>query len=480
MTPKTVRTRIAPSPTGSPHIGTAFIALANLLFAKQQQGQFIVRIEDTDRERSLPEHEHTIFSSLKWLGLSWDEGADIGGPFAPYRQSERLPIYQEHVKLLLEKEHAFYCFCAKERLENLREQQRQKGLIPKYDGHCLHLSKEKVQEKLTQSQDYVVRMKIPHKGSCVFNDALRGEIEIPWNNVDMQILMKADGFPTYHLANVVDDHLMQITHVMRGEEWLSSLPKHALLYQYFGFKQPEITHLPLLRNTDRTKLSKRQQHTNILWFKEMGYLPEAILNQLNLILSPASQEAQELRSLSEMGAHFNLYEIHSKEPIFDLEKLNWLNGKWLRERLSVDEFITRFHDFSAHAYADKPSISALLELAKARVTCFNEVPALLNSVYDKPSVRYADVATLIPLTAEETQTVLNSFIELALATTHFDKTEIEGIFNALAQQSSLSKRKITVPFYLATQGHAQGLPVFKILELLGKEESIARARAFYG
>ncbi|HEX5276173.1 MAG TPA: glutamate--tRNA ligase, partial [Fluviicoccus sp.] len=275
-----VRTRIAPSPTGFPHVGTAYIALFNLCFARQHGGQFILRIEDTDQVRSTLESENQILSSLRWLGLNWDEGPDVGGPHAPYRQSERSAIYRKHADDLVKAGHAFHCFCDNHRLEELRARQTAAKETIGYDGLCMSLNDSEVQSRLAAGESSVIRMKVPREGVCEIDDMLRGRIEIEWAQVDMQVLLKADGLPTYHLANVVDDHLMEITHVIRGEEWINSAPKHLLLYKYFGWTAPVLCHMPLLRNPDKSKLSKRKNPTSITYYERMGYLPQAMLNYL--------------------------------------------------------------------------------------------------------------------------------------------------------------------------------------------------------
>ena len=269
----TVRTRIAPSPTGDPHIGTAYMALFNYAFARRHGGQFLLRIEDTDQTRSTAESERAIFEALGWLGLRWDEGPDVGGPHGPYRQSERTVIYREHAVRLVEAGHAYPCFCSAERLAGLREKQMAAGETPGYDGHCVAIDPDEARRRIAAGETHVIRMRVPSEGECVFTDRLRGEIRIPWTQVDHQILLKSDGFPTYHLANVVDDHLMGITHVIRGEEWINSAPKHLLLYEYFGWQAPELCHLPLLRNPDKSKLSKRRNPTSINSYRQAGYLP---------------------------------------------------------------------------------------------------------------------------------------------------------------------------------------------------------------
>ena len=308
-----IRTRIAPSPTGDPHLGTAYIALFNLCFARKFKGEFILRIEDTDKIRSTSSSEKMILESLKWLGLTWSEGPDVGGKYGPYRQSERLNIYQKYAKELIDKGHAFYCFATPEELSIMRNQQISQGESTRYDGRGLKLSSEDIQRKIDSGEPYVIRMKIPEEGDCEFQDILRGKILIPWSQVDMQILLKTDGMPTYHLANVVDDHLMKITHVIRGEEWINSTPKHALLYKYFSWDMPEFCHLPLLRNPNKSKLSKRKNPTSINFYKDMGYLPEALLNYLGRMgWSMPNQE--EKFTLSEMFENFDISQIHLGGP----------------------------------------------------------------------------------------------------------------------------------------------------------------------
>jgi glutamyl-tRNA synthetase len=305
----TVRTRIAPSPTGDPHVGTAYMALFNWVFARSQGGEFILRIEDTDVARSTPESEQMILDSLKWLNIDWDEGPDVGGPHGPYRQSARKHIYQEHAQQLVQGGHAFHCFCTPERLEEMRAAQRAAGENPRYDGHCLDLDMEDVHRRLGDGEPHVIRMRIPEQGSCVFEDVLRGEIEIPFAQVDMQVLIKQDGFPTYHLAVVVDDHLMQITHILRGEEWINSVPKHLLLYQYFGWEAPVLCHLPLLRNPDKSKLSKRKHPTSVNYYRQIGILPEALANYLGM-MGWSMPDEREIYTPKEMADDFELERIH--------------------------------------------------------------------------------------------------------------------------------------------------------------------------
>jgi len=363
-----IRTRIAPSPTGDPHVGTAYIALFNMAFARKMGGKFILRIEDTDQTRSTPESEKMILDALRWLGLDWAEGPDVGGEYGPYRQSERGDIYADYAKELIEKGHAFYAFETAEELDQMRNEQREQGLQPKYDGRALKLSQEEVQAKLDAGVPYVIRMKIPEEGICRVQDMLRGEIEIDWAQVDMQVLLKADGMPTYHLANVVDDHLMKITHVIRGEEWINSAPKHILLYQYFGWDMPTLCHMPLLRNPDKSKLSKRKNPTSILYYQRMGYLAEAVVNYLGR-MGWSMPDEREKFSLDDMIEHFDIQRVSLGGPVFDVEKLSWLNGLWIREDLNPQAFAQKFQEWALNP----EYLMQILPLITPRIEKFSDV-----------------------------------------------------------------------------------------------------------
>ena len=319
-----VRVRIAPSPTGDPHVGTGYIGLFNYAFAKSQKpadggpGKFILRIEDTDQVRSTRESEQAILDSLKWLGITWDEGPDTGGPHAPYRQSERTERYQARAAELVAKRAAYPCFCSKDRLDALRREQMRTGQRLGYDGHCRKLDPDEAARRVAAGEPHTIRMKVPADGATIIDDLLRGKVRVENSEVDDQILLKADGFPTYHLANVVDDHDMEITHVIRGEEWLISTPKHLILYSHFGWEPPVFAHLPLLRNPDRTKLSKRRNPVSINYYRRAGFLPQALLNYLGLMgwtmpTTPNPEDPNgpeipgaEMFTLEEMVANFDL------------------------------------------------------------------------------------------------------------------------------------------------------------------------------
>jgi glutamyl-tRNA synthetase len=464
-----IRTRIAPSPTGDPHVGTAYVALFNYCFAKQQGGQFILRIEDTDVERSTRASEEAILRSLGWLGLRWDEGPDIGGPFGPYRQSDRSEIYRQHANQLLEHDHAFRCFCTPERLDAMREQQRTAGQRVAYDGLCLRVSREDSARRAASGEPFVIRMKVPSEGAAVVNDLFRGPVTIGWDLVDMQVLLKTDGFPTYHLANVVDDHLMEISHILRGEEWLNSAPKHMLLYQYFGWEMPQLGHLPLLRNPDRSKLSKRKNPTSLSFYERMGFLPEAVVNYLGL-MAWSMPNGEEKFSLDQMVDQFTLDRVSLGGPVFDLQKLRWLNGNYIRE-LDDDQLGARVRTWALNdAYMRplaplvRPRLSVLSDLGPLVAPFFAGIvdydPALLFSGKLKPE----DVLKSLDLAATKIDTV------------EWTKGEIETAFRTLATELNLKFRDVLRPFFVAIGGTPNWVPLFDAMAVLGRDICRARLR----
>jgi glutamyl-tRNA synthetase len=324
-----VRVRIAPSPTGEPHVGTAYIALFNLAFARHNGGTFVLRIEDTDQKRSTPASEAAIIRCLRWTGLVWDEGPDVGGPHGPYRQSERADIYSAHAALLLASGRAYRCFCSPERLDAVRSAQRAAGEDWRYDGHCRDLAPAAAAARAAAGEPCVVRLRMPQQGESVVPDALRGEVRYDNARIDDQVLMKSDGLPTYHLANVVDDHLMGITHVIRAEEWINSTPKHIELYDAFGWEAPVFVHMPLLRNADKSKISKRKNPTSLEFYQRAGILPEAFVNFLST-LGWSMGEDREVFTLDEFIEAFDFGRISLGGPVFDLDRLWHINGLWLR------------------------------------------------------------------------------------------------------------------------------------------------------
>lgn len=458
-----VRTRIAPSPTGDPHVGTAYVALANYCFTKKLGGRFILRIEDTDQVRSSPESERAILSSLRWLGLSWDEGPDVGGPHGPYRQSERTAIYLEHVNRLLAEGHAFRCFCTPERLDEMREAQRLAKRPPRYDGMCLAIPPDESARR-AKSEPYVVRMKVPEKGTAVIEDLRRGRIEIDWSTVDMQVLLKSDGMPTYHLANVVDDHLMEITHVIRGEEWVSSAPKHVLLYQYFGWTPPALVHVPLLRNPDKSKLSKRKNPTSILFYERMGYLPEALLNFLGLLMV-SSAEGDEVMTLDELIARFDLENISLGGPVFDVTKLDWLNGRYLRE-LPIAAFVDRVGTWSG----GRERFARIAALAQSRVERLSDLGLLLAFFYAGRLPVTADALLAGgKLPAEDVRRALALAMWELDEIAPYEKSAIERVLKSIAERLGHKFRDLARPYYVAMTGSPTSVPLFDAMELLGRD-----------
>ncbi|MFC1626750.1 glutamate--tRNA ligase [Patescibacteria group bacterium] len=334
MTVKTTRTRIAPSPTGEDfHIGNAYTALINYIVSRKDKGQFVIRIEDTDQSRKVEGSEERIFQSLAWLGLTPDEGPHVDGPHKPYRQSERLSIYTEYAKKLIQNKHAYYCFCSPETLSEMRKEQQKQKKPPKYDGRCKKLTEENIKKRFDNNERYVVRLSVPKDGTTIFTDIIRGEISFENKLIDDQVLLKSDGYPTYHMGVVVDDHLMGISHIIRGEEWISSTPKHILLYTYFGWDIPQFAHMPLLRNPDKSKLSKRRNPVWVSWYKEEGFFPEAVLNYLGT-LAWSHPDEKEIFSVEEMSKVFSLSDVQTTAPVFDVNKLRWMNGEYIREMKS--------------------------------------------------------------------------------------------------------------------------------------------------
>lgn len=467
----TVRTRIAPSPTGDPHVGTAYIALFNMVFAKQHGGQFLLRIEDTDQTRSTAESEQAILDSLRWLGLDWDEGPDVGGPHGPYRQSERMDIYAGYCQELIDKGHAFYCFASSEELDEMRKEQMANGQTPRYDGRGLLLSEDEVQTKLAAGEPYVVRMKIPTEGACVFNDMLRGEISIDYAQVDMQVLLKADGMPTYHLANVVDDHLMQITHVMRGEEWINSAPKHILLYQYFGWDVPVLCHLPLLRNPDKSKLSKRKNPTSINFYQRMGYLPEAVLNYLARMGWSMPNEEEKF-SLAQMQENFDINKVSLGGPVFDVEKLDWLNGRWIREDLSEDQLAGRIATWALN----EDYLKAILPLVGSRLEKLSDIGPLTQMFFMGLPTIEPQQFEFKKLSEEQVKQILQFVAWRLDAVREWNKDALYNELNTLAEQMELKLRDLMQPLFIALSGQATTPPLFDAMAVLGADLTRARVR----
>ena len=484
MTEKPVRVRIAPSPTGDPHVGTAYIGLFDYVFARQHGGQFILRLEDTDRERYRESSAHAILEAMDWLHLSPDEGPEIGGPVGPYIQSERLAIYRRYADELVEQGHAYHCFCTRERLAEMRAAQEAAKQDPMYDRYCLcEMSEEERQQKVRDGVPYVIRMKMPDSGASSWDDLVRDTVSFENALIDDQVLLKTDGFPTYHLANVVDDHLMGITHVIRAEEWISSTPKHLVLYNMFGWEAPRFAHLPLLRNPDRSKISKRHNHTSLHWYRDEGFLPEALLNFLAL-LGWSHPEDKEIFSLQELIEQFSFDRFNKTGPVFDLEKLRWMNGVYLRELPMdvlyplVEPFLIKAGILQANPVPQEQAYARqCLELEHEKARTLSEFPGLISFMFD-PNFDYDDEAITKWLrpAPEHVRPAFYKQIERidALPESELTAEKYEELTRAIAEEVGVGAGKIIHPTRVAMSGRLKGPSLFHLMEVLGKQEVLYR------
>ena len=459
-----VRVRLAPSPTGPTHVGTAYQGLFGLLHVKKYGGQFVLRIEDTDQTRSRREYEDSLIQSLRWVGLEWDEGPDVGGPYGPYRQSERLPLYQDHARQLVEAGHAYYCFCTAERLSRLRAEQSKHKERLGYDRHCINLPAKEVQQRVASGERCVIRLKMPRQGTCVVRDRLRGTVELDYAQSDDQVLLKSDGFPTYHLAVVVDDHHMRITHVIRGEEWITSTPKHLVLYEAFGWDPPEYMHLPLLLNTDGTKMSKRRNPTSIEYYRRAGYLGDALLNYLALMAYPPLCEEEKF-SLAQLSEHFDAERINLGGSIFDLEKLNWLNGRYVREDRTAEQIMD---EMKAWLLNDE-FIAQIVPLLQQRMETLGDF--MPKAAFFLAREVSPEVDDLVPKkrTADDTVQMLQTAIWTLEAVLEWDRAHVEEAVRSVAQYWEWPVRDVTVPLTAALAGSRVGPPLFDTVLLLGQD-----------
>ena len=458
-----VRTRIAPSPTGQDlHIGNAYTALINYIFAKKHKGHFIVRIEDTDRTRFVEGSEKRILESLHWLGLDPDESTEKGGTYTPYRQSERLDIYKKNAEELVEKGHAYYCFCTTQRLEQMRKNQEAHHLPPMYDGLCKKLDPKESKKRVGQGEKYVIRLNVPEEGITVFHDVIRGDIFFENKLIDDQVLLKSDGFPTYHFGVVVDDHLMEISHIIRGEEWISSTPKHILLYQFFGWEPPVFAHMPLLRNPDKSKLSKRKNPVWVSWYKEQGFLPEAILNYL-ATLAWAFPGGKELFTLEEMMQKFTLEAVQTTAPIFNVEKLRWMNGEYIRQKSDAEFKKLLYQHVTMLTDEYDPLLDKILPLVKERMKTLNEFWTLSSFFFEKPK--------------EYERPVNKKFLEIAKKSFEEPAWKHDAMEQAIrdeAEKAGVKAKDVFMELRIAITGKTVGPPLLESLEILGKEETMKR------
>lgn len=474
-----VRTRFAPSPTGFLHVGSLHTALFEWLFARHNKGDFILRIEDTDMARKVEGSVEAILEGLKWLGINWDEGPSVEGQYGPYFQSERLEHYHKAAEQLVAQGYAYKCYCSEERLEKMREFQKLRKQPPGYDRHCRDLSPDERAQKETEGIVPVVRFKMPLEGKTTFHDLIRGEVTFENRLLDDLVLLKSDGFPTYHLANVVDDHLMKITHVIRAEEWLSSTPRHILLYKAFGYEPPEFAHLPLLIGRDRSKLSKRHGSVSIKDYEAEGFLPEAMLNFL-AILGWSLDDKTELFTCQELIDHFSLERVSKTAAIFDVEKLNWLNGVYMR-KLDPDDFAQRalpFLERDLPAEVKRPLpvkyVKEVLPLIQERVKILKEA-APLSHYFFTDNLEY-DTNLLIgkDMTPAATIRALNVARERLTGQEPFDPTTLETMLRPLAVELNLKTGQLFGALRTAVSGETATPPLFQMMSVLGKSRCLKR------
>ncbi|WP_216318644.1 glutamate--tRNA ligase [Deinococcus aestuarii] len=470
-----VVTRIAPSPTGDPHVGTAYIGLFNFALAHQardrgEEGKFILRIEDTDRNRYVESSEKRIFQMMQWLGLTPDESPLQGGPNGPYRQSERNDIYGEYARRLVESGHAYHAFETPEELSALREEAQREGrviAVPSRD-----LDPAEAQRKVDVGEAAVIRLKVPREGETVVNDALRQPIVFQNREIDDKVLLKADGYPTYHLANVVDDRLMGVTHVVRAEEWITSTPIHVLLYEAFGWPQPVFAHMPLLRNADKSKISKRKNPTSVEWYMDQGFLPEAMLNFL-ATMGWTHPEGREIFDLAEFQRVFHLEDVTLGGPVFSLDKLKWMNGKYLREVLTEEEVAKRLHDYLASQKYDLPFddyFRAVVRMMIPRMDVFSEFLEKTPYFWSEDYPVNEKAAKLI----EEGRSFLPELAARLKNLPTFDQATTEPALRAFAEEKGLKPGKVMQPLRAAIAGTSESPGMFEMLDALGRERVVAR------
>ena len=459
-----IRTRIAPSPTGEDiHIGNLYTAYTNWAFAKKNNGTFIVRIEDTDRTRRVEGAEEKILSTLKAYGVDPDESMEIGGEYGPYRQSERLDIYNKYAKELIAKEKAYYCVCSRERLTKVREQMKAQKMIPKYDKYCL-TRQDEVKKEIDAGKEYVVRLNIPKNTEVIFQDVIRGEIKINTDNIDDQVLIKSDGFPTYHMAVVIDDYLMKISHVIRAEEWISSTPKHILLYQALGWDLPIFAHLPILRNPDKSKLSKRKNPVWASWYLEQGFLPEAVLNYLAL-MGWSHPEEKEIFDHEEFINEFTLERVRAVGPVFDVKKLEWMNGQYIM-RMTNNKLQKTILEFYKDKNLDEHIVEQSVPLVKERMKTLKAYWDIAAFFFHRPTEYVKDFS--------DQKDILQKIVKTLSSVDEWKAETIGDAMQNLATKEEVSFGKFFMMLRIVMSGQKITPPLNESMEILGKEECIAR------
>jgi glutamyl-tRNA synthetase len=463
--------RFAPSPTGYVHVGSLRTALYNYLFAKHHDGKFVLRVEDTDQARITEGAVENLLETLSWSGLSYDEGPDKGGENGPYYQSQRLDIYNKHIEELISKDYAYPCFCSEDRLEKMREEQIKNKLTPKYDGHCRNIEKDESSVR-RKKETHVIRLKVPEDGQTSVSDIIRGDVHFQNEMIDDQVLLKSDGFPTYHLANVVDDHLMGITHVIRGEEWLNSTPKHILLYNYFGWNIPEFAHLPLLLNPDRSKLSKRQGDVAVEDYRKKGYLPEALLNFVAL-LGWNRGDDEEIFSLEDLIKDFSLERVNKSGAVFNIEKLNWMNGLYIRN-LPEDQYVNIALEYMKEGGID----SGDQNKNKQIVLAVRNSVETFGDIKDRTELFFTNGPLSYTKSAEEWVSLDSSKQVFTAMLTEINKHQeitldsFKAVMGNVQSNTGVKGKDLWMPVRAALTGMTEGPELPQVIQIFGKEKIV--------
>ncbi|MFZ5753664.1 MAG: glutamate--tRNA ligase [Bacillota bacterium] len=474
-----IRVRFAPSPTGPLHIGGARSALFNFLYAKGAGGKFIIRIEDTDLERSSRESEENILDSLRWLGITWDEGPDNGGPYGPYRQTERLGLYQEYTQKLLEQGKAYYCYCSEEELEAERQEQMARGETPRYSGKCCKLSPAERTKLEEEGRKPVIRFRVPENRDIIINDLVRGQVVFESNGIGDFVIVKSDGIPTYNYAVVIDDTTMKISHVIRAEEHLSNTPRQVLLYEALGFKVPFFAHISLILGKDRSKMSKRHGATSVVQYKELGYLPEAVVNFLALLgWSPVGEE--EIFSMEELKEQFALERVAKNPAVFDMDKLRWINGIYIR-KTPVERLATLALPFLQKAgYVSASPTPAELNWTQLVVAALQEKLSTLSEIVDHMDILAGETVQIeneeaAQILKEETfPLVIKTFREKIMSLPELTPDVVKPLLKAITKELKLGGKQVYMPIRIALTGQMHGPELFYLIPILGKELSLKR------
>ena len=464
-----VVTRFAPSPTGYVHVGSQRTALYNYIFARQQGGKFILRVEDTDQNRYVEGAVENLLSSLEQLGIEFDAGPGKEDEKGPYFQSQRNDIYNREVERLMDEGNAYRCFCTSERLDALRKEQMEKQLPTGYDGKCRNISREESDER-AKTETFVIRLKTPEEGLCEFKDIVRGNVKIAWSQVDDQVLVKSDGYPTYHLANVVDDHYMQVSHVIRGEEWLPSVPKHLFLYECFGWVAPQMAHLPLLLNADRSKLSKRQGDVAVEDYLKKGYTPEALNNFLALLgWNPGGKN--EIYTMNDLIEAFDINKITKAGAVFDVKKLDWMNGQYIKN-MDIDRYLKEARNWLEDVVVNEDKLDTALMAVKTSLSTFRDIPEKLSVFTGEPATPAAEAKEMLEL--ESTQLVFKAYADKVAELDELTVDGFKAVMKEIQIETGVKGKNLWMPVRIGLTGEIHGPELGYIVEYLGKEENIER------